>query len=300
MKKLQGVVTAMTTPFFPDGEVDYEAIKQHVEWQISKGVDCLYPCGTTGEMYLMTEDQRKKVAETVVKQAAGRVTVYIHCGAVSEDEVIRLSRHAYEIGADGVGIVTPSYFHLSPRMMVEYYKRICDALPDGFPVYVYVIPQCSGNDITGETMQQIANACRNNVIGVKYSFANMRRFIEYLKVNNGNFSVVFGPDDLFLPALILGADGTVSGCASCIPEPFVEIYRLYNEGKLEEARKAQLFCYDMVQDLRNGSDGSIYKNIQQYRGLPGGVMHKPLMDLLPDEVEEMFTRMRPYLDYVGA
>ncbi|MDO5445429.1 MAG: dihydrodipicolinate synthase family protein [Eubacteriales bacterium] len=296
MKKLQGVITAMTTPFTADGQVDTEAICQQVEFQISKGVDCLYPCGTTGEMYLMSEEQRKLVAETVVKAAAGRVTVFIHCGAVNEDEVVRLANHACSVGADGVGIVTPSYFTLSPRMMVEYYRRVCSQLPKGFPVYVYVIPQCASNDITGETMQQIADACPDNVIGVKYSFADMRRFMEYLKVNDNTFSVVFGPDDLFLPALIMGADGTVSGCASCMPEPFVEIYRLYKEGKFDEARKAQLKCFDMVRALRGGADMSIFKNIQTKRGVRGGYMHKPLLDLLPEEVDAMFERMKPYME----
>ena len=299
MKKLQGVITAMTTPFLANGEVDFEALKQNVDWQISKGIDCLYPCGTTGEMNLMSEEQRKAVAETVVKQAAGRVTVYIHCGASKEDEAVRLAQHACEIGADGVGIVTPSYFHLSERMMVEYYKRICDQLPDGFPVYVYVIPQCAANDVTGETMQCIADACSKNVVGVKYSFADMRRLMDYLKVNDGTFSVVFGPDDLFLPGLVLGIDGTVSGCASCMPEPFVEVLKLFREGKLEEAKKAQFFCTDMVRALRGGSDMSIFKNIQKYRGISGGVMHKPLLDLLPEEETAMLERMKPYLEKVG-
>ena len=81
LKKLYGVIVAMTTPFDEQGNVDVEALKRSVDFQIEKGVNCLYPCGTTGEMYLMTAEQRKLVAETVVKQAAGRVTVFIHCGA---------------------------------------------------------------------------------------------------------------------------------------------------------------------------------------------------------------------------
>ena len=294
LKKLCGVTTAMTTPFDKAGNVDVPALERSVDFLIEKGVDCLYPCGTTGEMFLMTAEQRKLVAETVVKRAAGRVTVYIHCGAMYPDEALELALHAHKIGADGVGIVTPTYFTLDNRMMVEYYRGICEKLPKGFPVYVYVIPQLAHNDIDGETMQKIADACPDNVIGVKYSFADMRRMVEYCKVNGGNFSVVFGPDDLFLPALAMGADGTVSGCSGCIPEPFVEIYRLWKAGDLEGARKAQLECFDMVKKLRGGADMSIFKHVLDDRGITGGHMKAPLLDLEESAVEPLLESLRPY------
>ena len=126
----------MTTPFTADGKVDTAALEEQTEYLIEKGIQCLYPCGTTGEMYLMSAEERELVAETVVKKAAGRVTVFIHVGAMTVDETIRLAQHAHKIGADGVGVVTPSYFTVNDRAMVEYYKTVCAALPDYFPVYV--------------------------------------------------------------------------------------------------------------------------------------------------------------------
>ena len=223
MKKLFGVITAMTTPFTQDGKVDTAALEAQTEFLIQKGVQCLYPCGTTGEMYLMSAGDRELVAETVVKKAAGRVTVFIHCGAMTEEETIRLAQHAHKIGADGVGVVTPSYFGISPRAMVEYYKRVCAALPQDFSVYVYVIPQLAKNDITAATMEEIAAACKN-VVGVKYSWPDVRRVNEYLQVRGGEFSVVPGADDLFLPCLVCGCDGVGSGCSGPFPEAFVAVY----------------------------------------------------------------------------
>ena len=128
MKKLYGVITAMTTPFDEAGQVDVKALAAQTEFLIGKGVDCLYPCGTTGEMYLMSAEQRELVAETVVKTAAGRVTVFIHCGAMTQDETIRLMQHAEKIGADGVGVVTPSYFTVDEKSMIAYYKAVCAAV----------------------------------------------------------------------------------------------------------------------------------------------------------------------------
>lgn len=294
VKKLYGVTTAMTTPFLKSAEVDFDAIEQQADFLIEKGVNCLYPCGTTGEMYLMREEERKLVAEAVVRRAAGRVTTYIHCGAMDQGEVVRLARHAHEIGADGVGIVTPSYFGASPRAMVQYYRDICRALPKTFPVYTYVIPQLAHNDIDFSTMQAIADACPN-VVGVKYSFADMRRMIEYLKVRDGRFSVVFGPDDLFLPALVMGCDGTVSGCSSCMPEAFVQVWRAFEAGAHEKAKALQMRAFDLTRVLRGGSDMSVFKNVQTLRGVRGGYMRPPLLDLTEKEVEALREAIAPYL-----
>ena len=283
MKKLYGVITAMTTPFTADGKVDTAALEEQTEYLIEKGIQCLYPCGTTGEMYLMSAEERELVAETVVKKAAGRVTVFIHVGAMTVDETIRLAQHAHKIGADGVGVVTPSYFTVNDRAMVEYYKTVCAALPDDFPVYVYVIPQLAHNDISAATMEQIAAACKN-VVGVKYSFADMRRINEYLQVRNGNFSVVPGADDLFLPALVCGCDGVVSGCSGPFPEAFVAVYKAFQSGDLEGARKAQVAATELVKLMQFGGDMSIFKNILTFRGVTGGHMRKPLLDLTDEQV----------------
>lgn len=294
MKKLYGVITAMTTPFTADGKVDTAALEEQTEYLIEKGVQCLYPCGTTGEMYLMSAEERELVAETVVKKAAGRVTVFIHVGAMTVDETIRLAQHAHKIGADGVGVVTPSYFTVNDRAMVEYYKTVCAALPDDFPVYVYVIPQLAHNDISAATMEQIAAACKN-VVGVKYSFADMRRINEYLQVRNGNFSVVPGADDLFLPALVCGCDGVVSGCSGPFPEAFVAVYKAFQSGDLEGARKAQVAATELVKLMQFGGDMSIFKNILTFRGVTGGHMRKPLLDLTDEQVAQLKQQVAPYI-----
>ena len=139
MKKLFGVITAMTTPFDAQGAVDLNALEAQTQFLIEKGVNCLYPCGTTGEMYLCSAQEREKIAETVVRAAAGRVTVFIHVGAMTQEETIRLARHAESIGADGIGVVTPSYFTVDDRAMVEYYTTVCKSVSPDFPVYACLL-----------------------------------------------------------------------------------------------------------------------------------------------------------------
>jgi dihydrodipicolinate synthase/N-acetylneuraminate lyase len=294
MKKLYGIITAMTTPFTAEGKVDVKAVEEQTEFLIGKGVQCLYPCGTTGEMYLMSVEERELVARTVVNKAAGRVTVYIHCGAMTVEDTIELARNAHEIGADGIGVVTPIYFTVDDRAMVEYYKTISKAVPEDFPIYVYVIPQLAHNDVSAECMDEIAKECKN-IVGVKYSFADMRRIIEYTKVRGGSFSVVPGADDWLLPALVCGCDGVVSGCSGPFPEAFVNVYKAYKAGDLALARKAQDHATKLVYLMRFGADMSIFKNILTMRGVKGGHMRKPLLDLAEDQVAELRKQVEKYL-----
>ena len=294
MKKLYGVITAMTTPFTEDNKVNKEALEEQVDFLIEKGVNCLYPGGTTGEMYLMTPEERELVAETVVKKAAGRVTVFIHVGAMTVEETIRLAKHAYEIGADGIGVVTPSYFTVNDRAMIEFYKEVCASVPEDFPVYVYVIPQLAHNDITADVMNKICDACPN-VVGVKYSFPDMNRVLEYLRVKDGKFSVVFGADHMFLSALAAGCDGTVSGCSGPFPEYYAEVYKQFKAGNMDAAKKAQDIATDLAWKMKGGSDMSIFKNILKFRGLYGGYMRKPLLDIPEDEVKALYESVKAYL-----
>lgn len=294
MKKLYGVITAMTTPFTEADAVDVEALEQQTEFLIEKGVNCLYPTGTTGEMYLMSAEERELVAETVVKKAAGRVTVFIHCGAMTLAETIRLVQHAHKIGADGVGVVTPSYFNVDDRAMVQYYKDVCSSVPQDFPVYVYAIPQLAHNDVTAECMEKICEACPN-VVGVKYSYPDMTRVLQYTRVKGGDFSVVFGADHMFLPALIAGCDGTVSGCSGPFPEPFVDVYREFKAGNMEAAQKAQKLATDLAWLMKGGSDMSIFKNILTFRGVRGGHMRKPLLDLSEADTAALKEAVKPYI-----
>ncbi len=294
MKRLLGVITAMTTPFDEKGQLDLEALEQQTEFLIEKGVNCLYPTGTTGEMYLCTEEERKAIAKTVVRKAAGRVTVFIHVGAMSQEETIRLAKHAEEIGADGIGVVTPSYFTVDDRAMAAYYKAVCQAVSSGFPVYAYAIPQLAHNGLSCEVLEEIC-AASPNLVGIKYSYADMSMLLKYKRVNKGNFSVVFGADHLFLPALTAGCDGTVSGCSGPFPEPFVEVYKHFLAGDMEAARIAQDKANDLVWLMKGGADMSIFKNILTLRGVRGGHMRAPLMDLSQEEVEKLKKDVQKYL-----
>lgn len=278
MKKLFGVTTAMTTPFGEDGSVDRAALAAQTEMLVQKGVHCLYPCGTTGEMLRMSLAERKAVAETVIGTAAGRATVFIHCGAATQEDTVALMAHAQASGADGVGVVTPQFFGLNDREMEEYYVSIADAVPADFPIYLYNIPQCAANDISAAVAGRIAARCPN-IVGIKYSFADINRTMDYLRINDWSFSVMHGCDRVFLAMLALGCDGTVSGISGIFPEPFLAVYQAYQAGDLEAARRYQRQAARITDILRGGSNMAYFKEALQLRGIPGGHMRRPQLDL---------------------
>ncbi len=295
MKTMHGVINAMTTPFNEDGSIDVQSLKNQVNFLIEKGVNCLYPLGTTGEMYLLSTEERKLVAKTVVEEAAHRVTVFIHVGSMTTKEACELAVHARDIGADGVGAVTPSYFGCQDRFIEQYYKDIAAAVGPDFPIYLYSIPQCSGNDIKPEVAERIAAACPN-VVGIKYSYPDMNRVLQYLQVRGGDFSVLVGPDKLFVAALVSGAKGVVSGIAGPMPEPFVAVYKAWEAGDIIKAGQLQKVAVEVTDLLRGGSDMAVFKEMLRRRGIvKTSVMRKPLLELLPDDADNLWKQLQPYL-----
>ncbi len=286
MKYLHGVTTAMITPFEKSGALNTEKLAQLAEFLIGKGVDCLYPLGTTGEMLKMTEAERKTAAETVIRTAAGRCTVYIHTGAADPAEVLRLSRHAAESGADGIGVVTPAFFGMNSREMTAFYRSVSQSVPADFPAYLYNIPQCAGNDLDAAVAAQIARECPN-VVGIKYSWADMIRTYEYLGIRGGSFQVMQGTDRLFLPALAMGCAGTVSGISCSYPEPFVKIYQAFQAGDLDAAREWQKKANRIAEILHCGANLAMFKCALAHRGLFDSSVRGPQLDLTAGERENL-------------
>lgn len=290
MKKLHGVTTAMITPFDENGQLDLPKIETLTEFLISKGVHCLYPLGTTGEMLKMSVGERKAVAETVVRTAAGRVTVYIHVGAIAQEDTLELARHADEIGADGIGVVTPVFFGANDREIEEYFVRVANEVPN-LPVYLYNIPQLSSNDLQTVVIERVLKRTEN-VVGIKYSYADFIRTNEYLGVNDGEFSVVHGADRLFLSALAMGCAGTVSGVSCVYPEPFVAVYEAFQQNDLEKARRLQRIANQYCEVLKSGSNMSYFKEGLKYRGIDAGFMRKPHLAITDSEVETLKAQLR--------
>lgn len=296
LRKLYGVTVAMVTPFDDAGRVDVHGLSALTKALLDKGVNCLYPCGTTGEMVHLSVEERKLIAETVIKAADARGRVFIHCGAMKQEETAALLQHACEAGADGAGIVTPVFLGVNAGEMERYYETLSGCVSADFPIYLYNIPQCAGNDLTAQSAARIVERCPN-VVGIKYSYPDMLRTLEYLAIPD--FSVLHGCDKLFSSLLMMGCDGTVSGVAGVFPEPFAAVYRAWQEKDIEKMQRWQKICVRFCDLLRCGSNMSYFKEALKLRGIPAGGMRLPQRDLERAEVEKLNAELRAVCEEAG-
>lgn len=283
MKKMFGVNVPISAPMTEDQRIDCASLENLCEFLIEKGVHGLYPNGSTGEMAYLSAEERKQVLECCVKANKGRVQVFSMVGAPTTEETIDLARHAASCGADGVGIVTPYYFKLDERELIEHFTAIARSVPADFPIYLYGIPQLAVNDITPVLAAKIAEAAPN-VVGIKYSYPDMPRLMKFMNINDNQFSVLAGPDDLFFVTLCAGGDGTISGNANVVPEHFVAIYDAFKAGNYTLARELQRKTNKMIDVISGPNNMARYKAALKHRGvIASDQMRSPLRRLDAEE-----------------
>ena len=291
MKKLYGTAVPIVTPFDDEGNVDVPSLESLTEYIVGSGLQCLYPRGTTGEMCLLTQEERKLVVETVVKKTAGRIPVFAQVGAMTLKDTVELARHAVEAGCDGVGVVTPIYFKLSDRGLIDYYTTVARSLPEDFPMYLYGIPQNAVNDISVQVAEEVAKACKN-VVGIKYSYPNMTRLQKFMLVNDEQFSVLVGPDHLFQAVTAVGGDGVVSGNAMIIPEHYVKLWEALRKGDQMLALRLQRRTNVLNGILCEKNNISAYKVLLREMGIIRTAnMRAPMEEMTPEEEQKLLDDM---------
>jgi 4-hydroxy-tetrahydrodipicolinate synthase len=284
-----GVIVPILTPFSAGGEMlNEEALVRLVEFLIAAGVDGLITCGTTGEWVFLSREERQRVTEVVLRTAAGRVAVLAQTGAASTVETVALTQHARDLGVQAVTVVSPYYYRLSDAALVEHYVRVAGSVP-GFPVFLYNIPQNTGNNLSPETVAQITGRC-SNVVGIKDSSGNVAQLIQYRVEVGRQFYALMGSDRLILAALANGADGFIPGNANVMPELFVTLYHAFKSGDWASARHAQEQVASLARILGDG-DLSLFKGVLQRRGLPVGPVRRPLLEKSPEELEARLRQL---------
>ena len=286
MKKLYGVVVPLVTPFDREGRVDPGVLRAHVDDLIGAGVHCLYPCGTTGEMFKLSLDERRLIDRTVVEAAAGRAVVFAQVGAMSTADTISLAQNARACGADGIGVVTPAFFGLSERALEEHFCAVAASVPE-LPVYLYAIPQCAVNDITPALAARVAERAPN-VVGIKYSYPNMPRILEMIEIRNRTFSVLCGQDALLYSVLEAGGEGTVSGAANVLPEQYVAIYEAFRRGDHALALRLQRKANRLGKIINGANNIGKYKAaLPRLRGIDAGKLRLPGENLSEEETDRL-------------
>ena len=265
------------------------ALRQLVRYDIRKGAAGFYVTGSTGEAFLMTTDERKKVMEVIRDEADGK-TLIAHVGSVREGEAMELARHAKALGFDAVSSVAPFYYKYSFPEIRDYYFRLADTAQ--LPLLVYHIPVFSGVAMgTGELSQFLGDG---RCLGIKYT-SNDFFTMEQCKSRFPDKVLYNGYDEMFLAGLSMGADGGIGSTYNFMADKFVRIKALFEAGDIAAAQKIQQEANRIITVLCQVGVMQAEKEIMNQLGLDFGVCRHPFGELTEDQKQLLRTEVLPYI-----
>ncbi len=276
-KAFAGLSVALVTPF-TDGEVDYDVLRDQVEFQISAGTNCLCPVGTTGECPTLSHAEHEKVIAFVCETAAGRIKVMPGTGSNSTQEALRLTKFAESAGADGALQVAPYYNKPTQQGFYEHFK--CLAEETGLPQCVYNIPGRTGKNIEPETIGRLAEL--ENIQIVKEATGSLDQASAIL--SSTDLTVLSGDDSLTLPLMSVGASGVISVVGNMVPQDMLALTKAAQAGDFQEALKWHRKLFPLCRDMLGLSTNPIpVKAAMKMLGRDSGELRLPMTPLSADE-----------------
>ena len=232
--KLSGVGVAMVTPFAEDGQVDYEALGDMVNYVIEGGVDYIVALGTTAETPTLYNSERAVIAMYTAHKINGRVPLVMGCGGNSTSEVLDQLREFDLRGADAILSVTPYYNKPSQEGLYQHFKTVAEHSP--LPVILYNIPGRTGVNMTAETTLRLAREIPN-IIGIKEASGNLEQMQQIIDNRPEGFLVLAGDDGIAIELMERGGDGVISVAANVFPKRFMACINEAKAGRYEVARE---------------------------------------------------------------
>ncbi|WP_019154015.1 dihydrodipicolinate synthase family protein, partial [Robertmurraya massiliosenegalensis] len=197
---MEGIITAMLTPFDENQRIDEEVTRNHVNRLINEGVHGLFILGTNGEFFSMSSDEKVEYAKIVVDEVNGRIPVCAGTGAINTNETIELTKRMEQVGVDSVSVLTPYLMTISQKELLNHYKRI--AVATKLPMIIYHMPGRTNNTLTPDTVAELSKI--SNIVGIKDSTGNFDQILKFIEATEEDFAVYSGADSLILWTLMAG------------------------------------------------------------------------------------------------
>ena len=285
--ELKGIITPILTPMKEDERVNLEELRNQIERLIEGGVHGIFPFGTNGEGYILSETEKIEVLEVTIDQVKGRVPVYAGSGCISTSDTIRMSKKAQELGADVLSIITPSFAVASQKELYDHYVEVAKHVDT--PIVLYNIPARTGNKLLPETVAKLAKDV-DIIVGAKDSsgdWENLKTYITLTKELDKDFYVLSGNDSLILPSLKEGGTGGIAGCSNVYPHVLASIYNLFKEGKIQEAEAAQDSIASFRAVFKYGNPNTVVKKAVAMLGYPVGDCRRPFNYLCEEGIQAL-------------
>ncbi|MBQ7269863.1 MAG: dihydrodipicolinate synthase family protein [Bacteroidales bacterium] len=286
--KLKGLIAAPFTPMNKDGSLNIAAVGPYAEKLVGQGIAGVFICGTTGEGFSMTPEERKTVAEAWVKASASRLKVIVHAGHNCREEAAGLAAHAQDCGACAIASIAPNFYKPGcVEDLIGFFAPVA-AAAQKLPFYYYNMPSMSGVSLPVDSFLHRGAERIPNLQGVKFTHNNLMEMIQCLNLDGGRFEVLHGYDEILLCGLALGVQAAVGSTYNYAGRVYAGLIKAFDSGNLEKAREYQSYCVEIVKViLKYGGGVRGGKAIMNLLGIPCGECRTPINRFTAAEYENL-------------
>lgn len=282
--EFKGVIPPIVTPLTKDYKLNEKALRRMINHLISNGIHGLFPAGTTGEFYGLTNEEYKELLEITLDEANGRVPVYGGVNHITTRGAITLAEIAQDVGVDALSILTPMFISPTQEDVYRHYKNIAESTD--LPIILYNNKPKTGVDITPDTVRRLADI--KNIVAVKDSTGDMTNTEEYLRLTRDkDFSVLIGRDTMIYAGLCHGATGAIASCSNVAPRIAADIYDKFVLGDIEGSLEAQYKLAPLRIAFNLGTFPAVIKEGLKLQGIDVGPCYEPVGSLSVEEREEL-------------
>jgi 4-hydroxy-tetrahydrodipicolinate synthase len=285
---LEGVYTAIVTPFTAEGKLDEKALRRIVDFQVEGGVQGLVPVGTTGESPTLDGEECRRVIQVVVEQARGRVPVIAGAGSNCTSEAIEYTRDAKEVGAAASLQVAPYYNKPTAQGFLLHFTAIADAVD--LPLVVYNIAGRTGKNIDNPTMLELAQ--HRNIVAVKEASGDINQMMDLIAKKPARFSVLSGDDNLVFPLMALGGRGVISVASNIVPDRMSAFVKAALKGEWDSARKMHYELLPLFRAIFIETNPIPVKAALAMMGMCSETYRLPMCPLAPKNRDSLAATLR--------
>ncbi len=290
MSIFTGAGVALVTPMNTDGSVNFEKMKELIEFQIANDTDALIICGTTGEATTISDEDQIECVRFAKEVAAGRVPVIAGAGSNDTAHCIELAVACEKAGADAVLLVTPYYNKATQKGLILHYTAIAESI--NIPIILYNVPGRTGCNLAPKTVLELSKV--KNIVAVKEASGNLSQVAEIAALVGDDFDIYSGNDDQILPVLSLGGVGVISVLSNVAPKQTHDMVMNYLNGDTKAATKLQLDAIELVSALFCEVNPIPVKAALNLMGYEVGSCKLPLCDMEPKNLETLKNAMKNY------
>lgn len=291
MSIFEGSGVAIVTPMKADGQVDYEAFRKLIEFQIEGSTDAIIVCGTTGEASTLSHEEHLEAVKFCIEVVNKRVPVIAGTGSNCTETAIYLSQEAEKYGADGVLLVSPYYNKATQNGLYAHFKATAESIK--IPVILYNVPSRTGCNILPETALRLCEDVEN-IVAIKEASGNISQIAHLAAISKGKIDIYSGNDDQIVPILSLGGKGVISVLANVAPKQTHDICAKYFEGDVKESCRMQLEALDLCNSLFCEVNPIPVKKALNLMGMNVGSLRLPLTEMEPANAARLEKSMKEY------